>query len=399
MAGETISMLGTWMQMMAQGWVVAGLTASAFTLGLMNLASGLPMLVLTIWGGVMADRLDKRRILLATQVVQIAIAAWIGWLVLIHTITVWHLIIAGFILGISAAFEMPAASALVPELVGREQLRAAIAVDRSIFHATRLAGPAIGGVLISLLGTASAFFANAASFIAMIVALLTLPPRPMGTAEEEAQRQTGMHEGWIYVRNDPPTRTMLMLLTSITTCISPFFMIMMPLYSRHVLQIPASEHGILMGSSGLGAFTGSLWLLRIAVPHRVAYMRGSIIVVVLCMAGLAVAQNLAEAVIAMVLLTGGTSTIFGLANTIVQERAPNAIRGRVSAVAGMSFIGVLPFSGLAMSKIADLVGLRQAMGGSAIGFGVLAAFLLYRHHCACAEKPPVAAPVAMANAE
>ena len=399
MAGETISMLGTWMQVMAQGWVVAGLTASAFTLGLMNLASGLPMLVLTTWGGLLADRLDKRRILLATQFIQIAIATWIGWLVFRHTVTVWHLIVAGFILGTSAAFEMPSASALVPELVGREQLRSAIAVDRSIFHATRLAGPAIGGILISLLGTASAFFANAASFVAMIVALFTLPPRPTGTAEEEAQRQTGMHEGWVYVRNDPPTRTMLMLLASITTCISPFFMIMMPLYSRHILKIPASEHGILMGSSGLGAFAGSLWLLRIAVPHRVAYMRGSIIAVVLCMAGLAVAQNLAEAVVAMVLLTSGTSTIFGLANTIVQERAPNAIRGRVSAAAGMSFFGVLPFSGLVMTKIADQVGLRQAMGGSAVCFGALAALLLYRHHCACAQKPQAAEPAAMANAE
>jgi MFS family permease len=399
MAGETISMLGTWMQMMAQGWVVAGLTASAFTLGLMNLASGLPMLILTTWGGVLADRLDKRKILLSTQVVQIAVAAWIGWLVLRHTVTVWHIIVAGFILGVSTAFEMPSAAALVPELVEREQLRAAIAVDRSIFHATRLAGPAIGGVLISLLGTASAFFANAASFIAMIVALFTLPARPAGTAEEEAQRQTGMHEGWVYVKNDPPTRTMLMLLASITTCISPFFMIMMPLYSRHILQIPASEHGILMGSSGLGAFAGSIWLLRIAVHHRVAYMRGAIVAVVLCMAGLAVAQNLAEAIVAMALLTAGTSTIFGLANTIVQERAPNAIRGRVSAVAGMSFFGVMPFSGLIMTKISDEVGMRQAMGGSSVCFGLLATLLLYRHHCACAKPPPVSEPVVMANAE
>jgi MFS family permease len=392
-------MLGTWMQVMAQGWVVAGLTASAFTLGLMNLASGLPMLVLTAWGGVIADRLDKRRILLATQVIQIATAAWIGWLVARGTVTVWHLIVAGLILGTVTAFEMPAASALVPEMVSREQLSSAIAVDRSIFHATRLAGPAIGGLLISVLGTASAFFANAVSFVAMIVALLTLPPRAIGTEEEEAQRQTGIREGWNYVRGDAPTRTMLMLLASITTCISPFFMIMMPLYSRHILHIPASEHGILMGSSGLGAFAGSLWLLRIATHHRVAYMRGSIIAVVICMAALAFAQNLPEAVVPMVILTAGTSTIFGLANTIVQERAPNAIRGRVSAVAGMSFFGVLPFSGLAMTKIADLVGLRQAMGGSAICFGLLAALLLYRHHCACAQKPQVAEPVAMANAE
>ncbi len=380
------------MQVMAQGWVVAGLTSSAFTLGLMNLASGLPMLILTTWGGVLADRLDKRKILLATQVVQIAVAAWIGWLVARGTVNVWHLLAAGFIVGTSAAFEMPSAAALVPELVSHTQIRSAIAVDRSVFHATRLAGPAIGGILISVLGTASAFFANAASFVAMIVALLTLPPRPAGTAEEEAQRQTGMRDGWNYVRADAPTRTMLLLLSSATVCISPFFMIMMPLYSRHVLHIPASQHGFLMGSSGLGAFAGSLWLLRIASHHRATYLRSAIGTIFLCMGGLAVAQNLAEAVACMILLTVGTSTMFGLANTIVQERAPNALRGRVSALAGLSFFGVLPFSGLLMTKIADLIGLRNAMGASAVAFAALATVLLYRHFRASAEQPPVAAP-------
>ncbi len=270
-------------------------------------------------------------------------------------------------------------------------------MDRSIFHATRLAGPALGGLLISLLGTASAFFANAASFVAMIVALCTLPARVPGSAEEEAQRQTGMRDGWNYVRGDAPTRTMLLMLASATVCISPFFMIMMPLYSRHILQIPAAQHGILMGSSGLGAFAGSIWLLRIAIHHRMAYLRGSVVGIVVCMLALSLARNLPEAVIAMVILTVGTSTVFGLANTIVQERAPDAIRGRVSALAGLSFFGVLPFSGLVMTKFADLVGMRLAMGSAALLFGALAATFLYRYHCA-STRPAVAAEPAVTTA-
>src|SRR5882757_6935393 len=177
MTGETISMLGTWMQQMAQGWVVAGLTTSAFTLGLINFCAGMPMLALTMHGGVVADRHDKRMILIITQVVQIILALVMGWLIAHGLIAVWHVLVAGILLGISTAFEMPAAAALTPELVDRDQLSAAIAVDRSIFHFTRLAGPAIGGWLIAWLGTASAFYANAASFLAMIVALMTLPPR------------------------------------------------------------------------------------------------------------------------------------------------------------------------------------------------------------------------------
>ncbi|HEX8296659.1 MAG TPA: MFS transporter, partial [Chthoniobacteraceae bacterium] len=177
MAGETVSMLGTWMQQMAQGWVITGLTSSAFTLGLVNFASGIPMLALTMLGGTTADRHDKRTILVLTQVVQIITALGIGWLVASQQIAVWHIVVAGICLGIATAFEMPAAAALIPELVEKDQLSSAIAVDRSIFHATRLLGPALGGWLIGWLGTASAFYANAFSFLALTIAVLTLQPR------------------------------------------------------------------------------------------------------------------------------------------------------------------------------------------------------------------------------
>ena len=387
MSGEFISMLGTWMQQMALGWVLTALTTSAFTLGMVNFASGIPMLALTMWGGVIADRFDKRLILIATQVVQAFLAATIGWLAATNQITVTHIVLAGFWLGVSTAFEMPAASALVPELVPREQLGAAIAVDRSIFHATRLAGPALGGWLIGWLGTASAFYANAISFSALIIALFTIHPRPRGTQEEEEMRQTGMKEGLRYVRGDRPTRSMILLLACATTCISPFFMIMMPLYSRHVLHVGADKHGLLMGSSGLGAFAGSIWLLSIPHHRRTAYLRAAVAVIFVCMSGLALAENLGVAIAAMVGLTIGTATMFGLANTIVQERAPDALRGRISAIVGLSFFGVLPFSGLVMSKYADLVGLRLAMGSGALGFGLAAATLLYRSRSARQEFP------------
>lgn len=386
-------MLGTWMQQMAQGWVVAGLTTSAFSLGLINFASGVPMLLLTMYGGTVADRHDKRMILFVTQVVQIVLAIAIGWLVARGEIAIWHVLVAGILLGISTAFEMPAAAALVPELVEKTQLSAAIAVDRSVFHATRLAGPAIGGWLIGTFGTATAFFANAASFLALMIAVLTLSPRPRGSEEEEALRQTGMKEGIAYVRGDRPTLAMISLLAICTTCISPFFMIMMPLYSRHVLGIEAQAHGLLMGSSGVGAFVGSLWLLTITSAKRTAYLRWGTLVIAACMLGLANAHALWQAIVAMIALTLGTSTVFGLANTIVQERAPDAIRGRVSAIMGLSFYGILPFSGLLMSKFADLVGLRVAMGACGGVFGLAAAALLYTHRRLCVKQPVAVEPI------
>lgn len=379
MGGEMISMLGTWMQVLAQGWVVTALTTSAFTLGLVNFASGLPMLALAMYGGTVADRYDKRRILMATQVVQAALALAVGWLVATGQVQIFHIVIAGICLGISTAFEMPAASALVPELVPRAQLSAAIAVDRSVFHATRLGGPALGGWVIGQFGTASAFYLNSLTFGALILALLTIHPRPRGTAEEERQRQTGMRDGIAYVRRDRPTSSMILLLAFSTVCISPFFMIMLPLYARHVLHLAAGQYGVLMAASGIGAFIGSVWLLSIRQQSRVAWLRAAVATVVVAMASLALAHSLGHAVASIIVLTLGTSTLFGLANTIVQERAPDALRGRVSAITGLSFFGVLPFAGLLVTQFADLAGMRVAMGTAAGGYAVAASWVLHRY--------------------
>lgn len=372
-------MLGTWMQQFAQGWVVAGLTSSAFTLGLVNFASGIPMLLLTMYGGVLADRLDKRRILLATLAVQAILAVLIGRLVGENRLEVWHIVAAGVSLGTVIAFEMPAASALVPELVERVQLRAAISVDRSVFHATRLAGPALGGLLIGHLGMASAFYANALSFGALAISLMVIRPRQIEKPPDEDGQRAGMKEGLAYVRGDGPTFAMITLLATITLCISPFFMILMPLYSQKVLHIGPEDHGWLMASSGVGAFTGSIFLFAIPTARRRACMFAGIAAITLAMGLLASAHNLAAGITAMITLTLGSSTLFGLANTIVQERAPDYIRGRVSAIAGMSFFGVLPFSGLLISKFSDFVGLRTAMATGAVCFGLIATYLLYSH--------------------
>jgi MFS family permease len=378
MVGESISMLGTWMQLMAQGWVLAGLTTSAFTLGLVNFASGVPMLALTMFGGVVADRHDKRWILIATVCAQGALAVAIGWLVARGEIAIWHITIAGICLGISTAFEVPAAAALVPELVAKEDIATAIAIDRALFHATRLAGPALGGWLIGVLGTASAFFANAFSYGALIVALIGIRSRARGSGPDEQLRQTGMREGIAYVRSDRPTRAMISLLALLTMCVSPFLMVMMPIYSRHILRVGPADHGLLMAASGVGAVLGALRLLHLAPPHRNIYLRCSAALVAFAMVGLGLAHHLFVAILAMIALTIGTSLLFGLANTIVQERAPDYVRGRVSAIAGLSFFGVLPFSGLLASQAADRIGLRIALVTSAVLFAAGTMFLFRR---------------------
>src|SRR2546429_6781468 len=186
--GSLISDSGTWMQMMAQSWVLSGLTNKAILLGLVNFAAGLPALALAPIAGSLADRWDKRKILIATQIVQIIFAVALGFLVMSGRIQIWHILFFAFLLGIAFSYEMPAISALVPELVKRDEIAAAVALDRSVFHGSRLIGPSLAGFFVASLGGATAFFTNALSFVALIIALISLPKRPIGTAEEEEQR-------------------------------------------------------------------------------------------------------------------------------------------------------------------------------------------------------------------
>src|SRR5213592_4989639 len=235
--GSAISDTGTWMQVMAQGFVMSTLTTKALWLGMANLAAGLPMLALTMIGGSAADRFDKRKILLATQFVQIALACGLGLLVMTGKIAIWQILIFAGILGVSNSFEMPALSALVPELVKREQIQGAISIDRSVFHGSRMVDFSLSGILISVWGMASAFFANALSFIALIVAILSLPPRQRGTAEEEEKRASGIKEGFRYIAKDKPSLAMVMLIATQSVCIFPIITVMMPLYVRLVLHL------------------------------------------------------------------------------------------------------------------------------------------------------------------
>src|SRR5205823_7179804 len=266
--GSAISDTGTWMQVMAQAWVMTTLTTSAFMLGLAQLCSGLPMLALTMVGGSTADKYDKRKILLITQYIQIAIAVSIGLLIWSGKIAIWQVFVFAAIQGVSNSFEMPTLSALVPELVKREEIQAAISLDRSVFHGSRVVGPAVGGVLVSAWGLASAFFANAVSFVALIIAILSLPPRRRGTVEEEEKRTSGMKEGFRFVAKDPPSRAMIILIATQSFCIFPIITVMMPLYVRMVLGLGPDKLGFLMGASAVGSLVGSIFLIGLSGDER-----------------------------------------------------------------------------------------------------------------------------------
>src|SRR5256885_5634150 len=256
--GSLFSDSSTWMQMMAQSWVMSGLTSKAILLGLVNFAAGLPALILAPVAGSLADRLDKRKILVATQIAQIIFAVALGFLVMSGQIRIWHIVFFALLLGIAFAYEMPAISALVPELVRRDEIAAAVAMDRSVFHGSRLIGPSLAGLFVGWWGAASAFFANAFSFLALIIALISLPPRVKGTAEEEEQRRSGIMDGFRYVRSDRTILSMIALIALTTIFVFPTISVMLPLYVRNILQLGPRELGWLMAGLGIWAFFRSL---------------------------------------------------------------------------------------------------------------------------------------------
>jgi MFS family permease len=388
--GSLISDSGTWMQMMAQSWVMSGLTNKAILLGLVNFAAGLPALVLAPVAGSLADRLDKRKILVATQIAQIIFAVALGLLVMSGHVQIWHIIFFALLLGIAFSYEMPAISALVPELVKRDEIAAAVALDRSVFHGSRLIGPSLAGLFVGWWGAASAFFTNAFSFLALIAALISLPKRLVGTAEEEEQRRSGILEGFRYVRSNRIILSLIALIALNTIFVFPAISVMLPLYVRNILHLGAQSMGWLMAVSGSGAFLGSIGLLSVAREHRLKFMGGNVLAIAVGVFLMSRSQSFLLTASAMGAIAIALSMNFGLANTIVQEQAPAPLRGRVSAVVGMSFFGLMPIAGLITPGLSDLIGMRTTLGIASVIYGIAAAAVLSfagRHVCDRAISP------------
>jgi MFS family permease len=394
--GSAISDTGTWMQVMAQAWVMTTLTTSALMLGLVNLCSGLPMLALTMVGGAAADRFDKRKILLITQYVQIGTAVSIGLLIWTGHIAIWQVFIFAAIQGVSNSFEMPTLSALVPELVNREQIQGAISLDRSVFHGSRMIGFSLAGILIKAWGMASAFFVNAFSFVALIIAIWSLPPRRRGTAEEEEKRASGIKDGFRYIAQDKPSRAMLVLIATQSLCIFPIITVMMPLYGRLILHLGPDQVGLLMGASAVGSVVGSLFLIGLHRDKRVPLMMINAVAITGAVFGLSRAPTFYIATALMIINSLGLATNFGLCSTIVQERAPDHLRGRVSAVFMLSFVGIMPIAGLGVTSLSDLIGMPSALAIAAISYGTITLLVLARIRKQCCDRGPAEAEISKA---
>jgi|CXWL01.1.fsa_nt_gi MFS family permease len=376
--GQAVSMTGTWMQAIAQGLLVLQLWDSAFGLGVVNFANALPSLVVMLFGGVLADRADKRRILIITQAIMMMLALTLGVLIVTDRIEFWMIIVATAALGIAFGYDMPAYQAFLPDLVPPEKISQVVALNSSTFHGTRMVGPAMAGVIISVFGLATAYFLNAASFVAVLVSLLIIryraTPRPADMVQSSAIE--GLKEGIRYARSRPHIVTLLCLTALNTALLFPFLAILTPFYVKEVLDSGPGILGLLWAGSGLGSVLGAMALIWWSDHARASRMWAAALGAPVMMLALALTREPFVALLLMPFVSFAFSSQLGLIQTMLQESTPPQFRGRVMSLSGIMFNGTMPLAGLAAAGLAAVTGLPFVMILMGSLYAVLATLML-----------------------
>ena len=359
-AGQLVSVAGTWMQQIAMSWLAYRLTHSALVLGLLGFASQIPVLLFGAWGGVWSDRMDRRRLMMATQTLAmlqalaLALLTWEGW------ITPAWLLGLGFVMGCINALDMPVRQSLVVQLVeDRAHLANAIALNSTLMNATRFVGPALAGFIITLAGEAVCFLINAVTYLAVLLALVAIRPSARGDNSKPALH--ALREGLAYTFSHPDIRQFLLLVAAVSFLIAPY-VVLMPVYAKTIFQGDASTLGLLVSSAGAGSLTASLFLATRptidGLARRVSLAAAS--------AGAALvlfALNAWHGLAYPILMVLGFSVVLVAAgsNTLLQSWVRDDMRGRVMAIFSMSFLGIAPLGSLAVGGLAQAVGIRPAL--------------------------------------
>ena len=370
--GQLISLIGTWMQMVAEGWLVYQLSNSAFLLGFVRFLNTLPVTLLTLIGGALADRSDKRRILVATQVSAMTLAFILAALVHFHVVKVWHVAALGLMLGIANAFDIPTRQSFVVDMVGKEDLMNAIALNSSMFNGARIFGPALAGILIGIVGLAGCFFLNGLSYFAVIAGYMAmrLPSATPKTDHPTVWKATV--EAFRHVASNRVTRTIILLVAIVSLFGWPYT-VLMPVFARDVLHVGATGYGYLMALNGVGAFTGAMTLASLGnYPNRRRLVFGGLLGFSAMLFVFALSRIVWLSGLALVCSGWFMLLFFATANTSVQIRTPDQLRGRVMGIYALAFIGLSPVGSLLAGTIARLTSASFAVAFGAAVCGISA---------------------------
>ncbi len=364
--GQAVSMAGTWMQAVAQAWLVLQLTGSGLAVGLSTALQFGPILVLGPFGGVLADRLDKRRILMTTQAAMALLALVLGVLTVAGVVEVWMVYVLAGAYGLVTAIDNPARQSFVFEMVGREDLANAVSLNSVLLNAARVVGPAVAGVLIATVGTGPCFLLNAGSFVAVIAALWMMRPEELHTTERPARAPRQMREGLSYAARTPELRRPLLLML-VVGALGFNFSTLLPLFATGSLHAGPWGYGALFSVMGVGAVGGGLAIaFRGRVGDRTLVAGAGAFGVTLVL--LAVMPNLLGALLAMIPCGIANTVFISSSSSLLQDHATPAMRGRVMALFGVVFLGTTPIGAPVAGFLAETLDPRAALaiGGGAV---------------------------------
>ncbi|RJQ56619.1 MAG: MFS transporter [Nitrospiraceae bacterium] len=364
--GQIISLTGTWMHSAAQGWLVFKLTNSPFYLGLVGSAISLPLLLFTLAGGVVADRFFKRNIILAAQISLMLLTLALAIMVSTGIVTVWHVIAISFLIGLTNSFEIPARQSFFIELVGKENLMNAIALNSAAFHGARMLGPAISGIIIGSLGLAACFYLNSASFLATIIGLIRMRFKP---EEIITSPGTGMQkefrEGLKYIFGNSRIYT-LILSSGIISFFGFPYVTFLPVYARDILKTGATGLGILMGFAGAGAFIGAVSLaVRGDFSNKGALLVWSGIAFSAALLVFSLSTTVWLSYFMLFIAGFGAINQIATVNSLLQIAVPDQLRGRVMSSFTTVFLGMTTIGNFSLGILALYIGTQYALMTSA----------------------------------
>ena len=377
-SGQLISLIGTWMQNIAQAWLVYRLTGSSLLLGIVGFAGQIPIFLFAPIGGLAADRWNRHHVVIGTQVASMILAFILAALTLFHVVQVWEIVVLAALLGVVNAFDVPARQSFLIEMVVREDLMNAIALNSSMFNGARVIGPAIAGILVARIGEGWCFFANAVSYIAVIIGLLMMKLGPLRTASKDSSPFEHIAEGFRFVRRTKPILALVLLIGLVSLVAVPYS-VLMPIFADRVLHSGAHGLGILMGATGIGALLGALTLaIRRGVQGlgRVVGLSAGGFGISLIL--FAFSRSLWLSVALLVPVGYGVMLQMSSSNTLIQAMVPDELRGRAMAMYTMMFMGMAPVGSLFAGALADKIGAPWTVAIGGLGAIAGAAVFLRR---------------------
>jgi MFS family permease len=351
--GQMTSLLGTWMQITAQGFLIYQLTNSPVYLGYIGFASGIPTWLFMLYGGVIADRIPKRKILIITQTIMMILAAILAFLTFTGIVEAWMIIILAFFLGITNAFDVPSRQALVNDLVDKEDLTNAIALNSTMFNSATAVGPATAGLIYALLGPGWCFTINAVSFIGVITALLKINLKTELTERKKSTAFEDIKEGLHYITHKTEVRTII-ILVAFVSLFGISFTTLFPAWSVKILGGNAATNGLLFSARGIGALASALTIASLGrFNYKGKLLTAGTIAFPVFMFIFSLISWIPLTLLILFLVGYSLIMVFNLANALLQTIIPDNLRGRVMGVYGLTFFGFMPVGALFMGTTAE----------------------------------------------